>query len=74
MVNFIKQNKVESLGISLKRAEFFFGNGKPNSDSDLEEMEEMETEEAEKLSITLLCPRTMSLIKTAARGDLCTHL
>ena len=70
MTNFIKANKVESAVNALSRAENFFSSGKFYDGG----LEEMETQEAEKLSINLLCPITMIPIKVPARGDLCSHL
>lgn len=70
IISYIKTNRVESSEVSLQRAQNFFNKSKQLDT----EIEEMETEEAEKITINILCPITYTPIKTPARGEVCTHI
>ncbi|CDW81262.1 miz zinc finger family protein [Stylonychia lemnae] len=72
IINFIKTQRIEEPQLSLKRAEQFFGNS--SSGSADQDICEIETEFAQQVSTTTLCPITRKPIKYAARGELCRHL
>lgn len=68
--NFIKSKRTESGSVSLKRYIDFFG-GDKNSNDDIAEMENQETEQ---VTINTVDSITMLPITIPARGEICTHL